>query len=53
MLEKKIRNVEEKLEALERVVLVFKKFLEITPKHYFIVDRMLFSDRMKIAYIVS
>ena len=53
MLEKKIRNVEEKLEALERVVLVFKKFLEITPKHYYIVDRMLFSDRMKIVNMKS
>lgn len=53
MLEKKIRNVEEKLEALERVVLVFKKFLEITPKHYYIVDRMLFSDRMKIVNLKS
>lgn len=53
MLEKKIQNVEEKLEALERVVLVFKKFLEITPKHYYIVDRMLFSDRMKIVNMKS
>ena len=52
-LEKKIQNVEEKLEALERVVLVFKKFLEITPKHYYIVDRMLFSDRMKIVNMKS
>ena len=48
ILQKRIDNVCESLDSIERIILVFKKLLSVVPKHYYVVDRMVFSDRSKI-----
>ena len=48
ILQKRIDNVCESLDSMERIILVFKKLLSVVPKHYYVVDRMVFSDRSKI-----
>lgn len=50
-LDRRIRLLSEDIDNLERVVLVFDRIMSIMPKHYYVVDRMVFSDRTTLAVI--
>ena len=44
-LKRRLSDMLDKVESIERVVLIFEKLLSVMPVHYKVVDRMVFSDR--------